>query len=151
MFVVWRCSYHRVLLLSISGSEQLLINICSFLGTELKKATALETQEQANQTAWNCCTHKCYPWWSILHSIFVKCWHTAVYSLLWSYILCLHFWIVFIMTRISLNRGLVPYILLLFWPGWRKLFAESRFHCNKITDWRIKLYCRSFTVTFSFL
>ena len=131
MFVVWRCSDNRFLLLSIPGSEQLLINICSFLSTALKKATAPETQEQANKTAWNCCTHKFYPWWSILHSIFITCWHTAVYSLLWSYILCLHFWIVFIMTRISWNRGSqywgsVQYILLLFWLGWRKLFVVPR-------------------------
>ena len=62
---------------------------------------------------------------------FVTCWRTTVYSLLWSYILCLHFWIVFIMTRISWNPGSqywgsVPYILLLFWPGWRKLFVVPR-------------------------
>ena len=47
-----------------------LIHICSFLSTELYKSTALKTQEQANKTAWNCCTHKFYPRWSVLHSTF---------------------------------------------------------------------------------
>lgn len=79
MFVVCRFSNNKFLLLSIPGSEQ-SINIF-FLSKELYKATVPETQEQANKTGWNCYTYKFYPWWSVLHSIFVTCWHTAVYSL----------------------------------------------------------------------
>ena len=46
-------------------------------------------------------------------------------------ILHMHLWIVFMITRILLNQGSlyqgsVPYILLSFWMGWRKLFVIPR-------------------------
>ena len=53
----------------------------------------------------------------------VTCWHSFVIS---RNILGLRSWIVFVGTRISLNRGSVPYILLLFWPGWILSFFISK-------------------------
>ena len=50
---------------------------------------------------------------------------------IWRCILCLPFWILFVIMMITLNRGSsyrgsVPYILLLLWTGWRKSFVVPR-------------------------
>ena len=71
-------------------------------------ATALETQEQAD----NYCTHKFYPHWSVSHSS-LAIFRSHVDKLYSTF----RFFIVFVITRISLNRGSLPYILLYLWPG----------------------------------
>ena len=71
-------------------------------------ATALETQEQAD----NYCKHKFYPHWSVSHSS-LAIFRSHVDKLYSTF----RFFIVFVITRISLNRGSVPYILLYLWPG----------------------------------
>ena len=71
-------------------------------------ATALETQEQAD----NYCKHKFYPHWSVSHSS-LAIFRSHVDKLYSTF----RFFIVFVITRISLNRGSVPYILLHLWPG----------------------------------
>ena len=133
MFVVWRCSNNKFLLFSIPGSEQLLINIFSFLSTELYKVTA----------------HKFYPWWSVLHSIFVTCWHTAVYLLYGGTFALLDFVRYnddFVKSRFVILRFCSIHFTVIL-DGLTKIvcctqdFVIQRFHCNKITDWRIKPYC----------
>ena len=71
-------------------------------------ATALETQEQAD----NYCKHKFYRHWSVSHSS-LAIFRSHVDKLYSTF----RFFIVFVITRISLNRGSVPYILLYLWPG----------------------------------
>ena len=71
-------------------------------------ATALETQEQAD----NYCTYKFYPHCSVSHSS-LAIFRSHVDKLYSTF----RFFIVFVITRISLNRGSVPYILLYLRPG----------------------------------
>ena len=76
-------------------------------------ATALETQEQAKKTALNYCTHKFHPRWPVSHSslaMFRS--HVDMFSLCQGIFYVLRFWIVFVVRRISFNRGSVPYVLL---------------------------------------
>ena len=105
------------------SSEQIFSENCRWvplycLNSELHIiATALETQEQAD----NYCKHKFYPHWSVSHSSLVI-FRSHVDMLYFTF----RFFIVFVITRISLNRGSVPYILLYLWPGWRKSFVIPR-------------------------
>ena len=111
-----------------------VINICirSYcLSSELYIATALETQKQAKKILKTNCTHTFYPRWSVLHSSLATFGHMLTFIRYMKVILHMHFWIVFVITRILLNQGSlyqasVPYILLSFWMGWRKLFVIPR-------------------------
>ena len=97
--------------------------------------------------------HKFYPFAFIFSYLSVTCWHLFVIS---RYILRLRFWIVFVITMISLNRVSVPYILLSFWPGWWKSFFIPRTSLYrgslnrsstviKITKQLVRLFCGLYT------
>ena len=107
----------------------------SISGSEMTKNYSTRNSRTGRQ---NClklsCTHKCYPCWSVWHSCFITCWHLFV---ILRYILYLCLWIVFVVTRISLNLGSVP----LNCPPWHTTdHVVTRCQCIQLTPKWQRLY-----------